>query len=303
MIVVQDLTKHYGPITALDGLSFTVEPGYVTGFLGPNGAGKSTTMRVIVGLDRPTSGAATVDGRAYRDHTAPLQEAGAVFDTMAVHPGRSAHKHLLSLALTHGIPRARVDEVLERVGLSNVAGRRVCGFSLGMAQRLGIAAALLGDPPNLLLDEPVNGLDPDGVRWIRNLLRSLAAEGRSVLVSSHLMSEMALVADRLVIISRGRLLAEQPVDELLARIRSSRVLVGCVRAAELRDLLAGRGATVTTTGEDHLTVSGLTVDEIAGLAGDRGLLITELTPQRVSLEDAYLALTDDSVEYQSEPVA
>lgn len=293
MIVVQELTKRYGPVTAVDDLSFTVEPGCVTGFLGPNGAGKSTTMRMIVGLDRPTAGTATVDGRRYCDHDAPLQVLGAALDVNAIHPGRNARNHLLSLAQTHGIPAARVDEVLDQVGLSDAAHRRAGGFSLGMSQRLGIAAALLGDPPNLVLDEPANGLDPAGIRWIRNLLKVKAAEGRSVLVSSHLLGEISLTADRLVVIGKGKLVAQTTVDELEARAGEPRIVVGCQQAAELRDLLLDRGATVTTTDQDRIEVGDLTAEEIAGLAADHGLVLSTLAPRAVSLEEAYLDLTND----------
>jgi ABC-2 type transport system ATP-binding protein len=299
MIVVEELTKRYGSVTAVDDLSFTVEPGCVTGFLGPNGAGKSTTMRMIVGLDRPTAGTATVDGRRYHDHDAPLQVLGAALDTNAIHGGRSARNHLLSLAQTHGIPTARVDEVLDQVGLSDVAHRRAGGFSLGMGQRLGIAAALLGDPPNLILDEPANGLDPAGIRWIRNLLKAQAAEGRSVLVSSHLLGEISLTADRLIVIGQGKLVAEMTVDELTARTGETRIVVGCQQAARLRDLLLDRGATVTTTDENRLEVSDLDAEEIAGVAAAHGLTLSTLAPQPVSLEEAYLDLTNDVVEHRA----
>ena len=292
------LTKRFGAKVAVDNLSFTVRPGQVTGFLGPNGAGKSTTMRMIVGLDRPSAGAATVNGRPYRAHAAPLRQAGALLEARTVHKGRTARAHLCALAQTHGIPRARVDEVLEQVGLASVARRRAGAFSLGMGQRLGIAAALLGDPAVIILDEPVNGLDPDGVRWVRNLLKGLAAEGRTVLVSSHLMSEMALTAEHLVVIGRGRLLADTTVDELIARMAVDSVLVRTPAAAALRDRLVHCGATVTAVEPGLLQVSGLSAGRIGELALDGGLVLHELTPRRASLEEAYMDLTREAVEYR-----
>jgi ABC-2 type transport system ATP-binding protein len=312
MIEIQALTKRYGETVAVDDLSFTVRPGQVTGFLGPNGAGKSTTMRLILGLDRPSAGAALVGGRRYADHPAPLRQVGALLEANSVHKGRSAYHHLLALAQTHGIPAARVHEVLEAVGLAPVAGRRVGSFSLGMGQRLGIAAALLGDPAAVILDEPVNGLDPNGVLWVRTLLKDLAAQGRTVLVSSHLMSEMAVTAEHLVIIGRGRLLADTTVDELIARVAVSRVLVRSPRVAKLRDLLVRHGASVTSEeplgslwegrgGREEagaLQVSGLAVETISALAAGHGLPLHELTPQRASLEQAYMDLTRDAVEYE-----
>jgi ABC-2 type transport system ATP-binding protein len=298
MIEVQGLTKRYGDTLAVDGLSFAVKPGQVTGFLGPNGAGKSTTMRMIVGLDHPTSGLATVNGRAYRDHAAPLCQVGALLEAKSVHRGRTARSHLRALAQTHGIPAARVEEVLAAVGLESAARRRAGGFSLGMGQRLGIAAALLGDPAAVILDEPVNGLDPDGVRWVRNLLKDLAAEGRTVLVSSHLMSEMALTADHLVIIGRGRLLGDTTVEELIARVGVGAVLVRSPQAEQTRDALVRQGATVTAAGTGALQVSGLSAEQIGDLARDRGLALHELTPRRASLEDAYMELTREAVEYR-----
>jgi ABC-2 type transport system ATP-binding protein len=300
MIEVQGLSKRYGDTLAIDDLSFTVRPGHVTGFLGPNGAGKSTTMRVIVGLDRPTAGTATVAGRHYRDHPAPLREVGALLEAKSVHKGRSARNHLHALAQTHGIPATRVDEVLAMVGLESVARRRGGAFSLGMAQRLGIAAALLGDPASVVLDEPVNGLDPDGVLWVRNLLKTLAAEGRTVLVSSHLMSEMAVTADHLVIIGRGRLLADTSVEELIARVAVGSVLVRSPHATDLRELLVGQGATVTSAQPGVLKVGGLTAEQIADLAVDRHMALHELAPQRASLEQAYMELTRDAVEYRDD---
>ncbi|MEV4539454.1 ATP-binding cassette domain-containing protein [Asanoa sp. NPDC049518] len=287
MIEVTGLTKVYGRTRAVDDLSFTVRPGQVTGFLGPNGAGKSTTMRMILALDRPTAGRATVAGRPYREHRAPLHAVGALLDARAAHPGRTARDHLVALGQTHGIRPARADRLLAEVGLADVARRRVGGFSLGMSQRLGIAAALLGDPAVVVLDEPVNGLDPDGVLWIRTLLRQLASEGRTVLVSSHLMSEMAVTADHLVVIDQGRLLADTSLDTLLDR---ERVFVRGPRPDALRTLLTGRGATVEDD-RGGLLVTGLGVDAIGAAAAGQGLVLHELTPHRASLEQAYMELT------------
>ena len=298
MIEIHDLTKKYGDKTAVDHLSVTVRPGLVTGFLGPNGAGKSTTMRVILGLDRPTAGTVLVNGRPYAEHPAPLREVGALLEAGAFHPGRSAYHHLLALAASGGFGRDRVRQVLDMVGLSAVAGRRTKGFSMGMSQRLGIAAALLGDPAVVMLDEPVNGLDPDGIRWIRSLLRGLAAEGRTVFVSSHLMSEMALTADHLVIVGRGRLVADVSTAEMTAA--SSVVRVRSPHAGRLRDLLSASDAGVTGD-SDVLSVTGRDSDEIARLALAHGILLTELTPVHASLEDAYMSLTHDDVEYQPSP--
>ncbi len=298
MIQIHDLTKVYGATAAVDGLTVTVRPGAVTGFLGPNGAGKSTTMRTIVGLDRPTSGEVLVAGRRYADHPAPLTRVGALLDAKAAHPGRSARSHLRALALTHGIGRSRVDEVVEMVGLSEVADRRVGGFSLGMAQRLGIAAALLGDPEVVLLDEPVNGLDPDGIRWIRQLLRGLAAEGRTVFLSSHLMSEMALTADHLVILGRGRLLADVSMEEMTASA-TDQVRVRSPRAEELTGLLSAQGAVVTRVEPDLLAVTGRSAGQIAEAALEARVLVTELVPVHASLEDAYLAMTQQDVQYRA----
>ena len=303
MIDVRSVVKQYGDRTAVDDLSFTVQPGVVTGFLGPNGAGKSTTMRMVVGLDRPTSGEVLVGGRAYRDSPAPLQEVGALLEARAVHPGRSARNSLLSLAVTHGIPARRVDEVLALVGLADVARQRTGSFSLGMGQRLGIAGALLGDPQTVLLDEPVNGLDPEGVRWIRGLLRSLADEGRTVLVSSHLMSEMALTAGHLVVIGRGRLIADVPVEEFTARAADDRVLVRTSDPALLAAALAADGVAVSGAEGQALTVTGLTAERIGDLAFRAGLPVHELTPQSVSLEDAFMALTSDAVEHAGSALA
>ena len=302
MIEIRNLTKTYGAVTAVDDLTVTIRPGKVTGFLGPNGAGKSTTMRAIVGLDRPDAGDVLIGGRHYADDPAPLHTVGALLDARAFHPGRSARAHLQALAATQGIGRHREDEVLDMVGLRDVAHRRVGGFSLGMGQRLGIAGALLGDPEVVLLDEPVNGLDPDGVRWIRDLLRRLAGEGRTVFVSSHLMSEMALTADHLVVVGRGRLLADVSLAELTARAEG-RVLVRSPQPASLSRLLAAPDVTVTPSGPDHLAVVGLDSAEIAQRALDAGLLLTELTPVHASLEDAYLAMTHADVEFSGKAVA
>jgi ABC-2 type transport system ATP-binding protein len=300
MIEIAELTKRYRTTVAVDGLSFTVPPGQVTGFLGPNGAGKSTTMRMIVGLTRPDRGTALVNGQPYVRHAAPLREVGVLLEAKSVHKGRSAYNYLLSLAHTHGIPARRVGEVLATVGLESVAGRRVGGFSLGMSQRLGIGAALLGDPAVVILDEPVNGLDPDGVLWIRNLLKRLAAEGRTVLVSSHLMSEMAVTAEHLVIVGKGRLIADTTLENLIARAGIDSVVVRSPRATELRDHLIVTGASVTSDEPGCLRVSGKTAEEVSDLALKLGLPVYELTPQRATLEQAYMDLTRDSVEYRDE---
>jgi ABC-2 type transport system ATP-binding protein len=298
MIEIRNLTKVYGTTRAVDDLTVTIRPGTVTGFLGPNGAGKSTTMRAIVGLDRPTSGDVSVHGRRYADHPAPLREVGALLDAKATHPGRSARTHLRALAVTNGIGRARVDEVIDMVGLGEVADRRVGGFSLGMAQRLGIAAALLGDPAVVLLDEPVNGLDPDGIRWIRQLLRGLAADGRTVFVSSHLMGEMALTADHLVIVGRGRLIADVSMAEMTASA-SGQVRVRTTRADDLGRLLSAGGATVSRPEPDVLAVVGRTPTQLAEIAHGAGILLTEITPVQASLEDAYLAMTQHDIQYRA----
>ncbi|MGW5658623.1 ATP-binding cassette domain-containing protein [Streptomyces sp. NPDC003758] len=298
MIDAQQLTKRYGEKTAVDGLDFTVKPGTVTGFLGPNGAGKSTTMRLIVGLDAPTSGSVTVNGHRYARHQAPLQEVGALLEAKSIHPGRSAYNHLRALALTHGIPRRRVDEVIELAGLGSVAKKRAGAFSLGMGQRLGIAAALLGDPQTVMLDEPVNGLDPEGVLWIRNLLTSLAAEGRTVFVSSHLMSEVALVADHLIIVGRGRLLADTTVQDLVREAGGDTVKVATDDPARLRDVLAGPGVEITgRIGSEELQVTGISAREIGLKAAEHGIPLFELTTKAVSLEEAFMELTRDAVEY------
>ena len=296
MIELQNLTKRYGPKTVVDELTFTVQPGTVTGFLGPNGAGKSTTMRMIIGLEEPTHGSARVNARAYREHHAPMREIGVLLDAGAVHPGRSARNHLLSLARTHDIPVRRVDDALELVGLTEVAREHVGGFSLGMRQRLGIAAALLGDPQTVMLDEPVNGLDPEGIRWIRELLRSLAAEGRTVFLSSHLMTEMAMTAEHLIIVGRGRLVANVSVAELVAGTTSS-VRVRSPQVTALRPLLTGAGVTVTTDFGGALDVVGLTPEEIGARAASASLTLYELSPQQASLEDAFMEITRDTVEF------
>ncbi|MEV6699061.1 ATP-binding cassette domain-containing protein [Streptomyces sp. NPDC051453] len=294
------LTKRYGDKTVVQDLTFTVHPGTVTGFLGPNGAGKSTTMRMLLGLDAPTAGHATVGGRAYAAHAAPLHEVGALLEARSVHPGRTAFHHLMALAHTHGVPRSRVDHVLALTGLTDVAGRRVKGFSLGMGQRLGIAAALIADPATVILDEPVNGLDPEGVLWVRNLLKSLAEEGRTVLVSSHLMSEMALTADHLVIIGRGRLLADTTVADLVRESGAAYVKVVTPEAARLRELLSDApGVEVTGESPDTLHIRGTDAPHVGRTAATHGLPLFELTPQTASLEQAFMDLTHDSVEYQA----
>ncbi len=298
MIEAVGLTKRYGEKVAVDGLDFTVKPGAVTGFLGPNGAGKSTTMRMIIGLDTPTAGTVTVNGRRYARHAAPLHEVGALLEARSIHPGRSAFDHLMALAYTHGISKARVTEVIELAGLRSVARKRAGAFSLGMGQRLGIAAALLGDPQTVMLDEPVNGLDPEGVLWVRNLLTGLAAEGRTVFISSHLMSEMALVADHLIVVGRGRVLADTTVRELVERAGGDTVVVAAADPAALRAVLAGPGVEITgRPGSEQLSVTGLTARAIGLTAAEHGLALFELTSQTVSLEEAFMDLTKESVEY------
>jgi len=297
MIEVENLSKRYGEKLAVDGLSFVVRPGVVTGFLGPNGAGKSTTMRMIAGLDQPTAGRVRVNGRDYRAAPDPMAELGILLEANAVHTGRSARSHLLALAQTNGVSPRRVDEVIELVGLRDVAGKRVGGFSLGMGQRLGIASALLGDPRVVVLDEPVNGLDPEGVLWIRNLLKGLAAEGRTVLVSSHLMSEMALTATRLVVVGRGRLLADTTVEEFVARAGGNAVTVRTPEAARLRDLLGGPDVTVTSDQSGVLRVRGLTAEQIGTAAWQARLPVFELTAQHASLEEAFLRLTGEFTDF------
>ncbi|CAM2800577.1 ATP-binding cassette domain-containing protein [Saccharomonospora xinjiangensis] len=297
MIEVRELTKRYGDVVAVDGLTFTVRPGHVTGFCGPNGAGKSTTMRAILGLDLPTSGQALVNGKPFRASTAPLREVGALLDAGAVHGGRTAFAHLHCLARSNGIGRERVAEVLDLVGLGQVARKRVGGFSLGMKQRLGVAAALLGDPAVLLFDEPVNGLDPEGIQWIRGFLRGLAREGRTVLVSSHLMSEMALTADRVLVVGRGRLLADASMSELAERYRRD-VFVRSDDDVTLAEVLTRQGASVVAEAEGGLAVSDLDERRIAKVAASEGVAVFELTPRSASFEDAYFDLTRDSVQYR-----
>src|SRR5258708_24714870 len=288
MIEVENLSKRYGDRLAVDGLEFVVQPGLVTGFLGPNGAGKSTTMRMIAGLDEPAKGRVRVNGRDYRSAVAPMAELGLLLEAKAVHTGRSARNHLLALAQTNGISRRRVDEVIDMVGLGEVARKRVGGFSLGMGQRLGIASALLGDPRVVVLDEPVNGLDPEGVLWIRNLLKGLAAEGRTVFVSSHLMSEMALTATRLVVVGRGRLIADTTVEEFVARAGGSAVTVRTPEAAQLRDLLLGPDITVTSEQSGVLHVQGLTAEQIGTTPSQARLPIFQLTPIQPSLQAPFI---------------
>jgi len=303
MIEARGLTKRYGSTTAVDDVSFTVEPGRVTGFLGPNGAGKSTTMRMVVGLDRPSAGRVTVNGRPYAEHRAPLREVGTLLDAKAVHTGRSAYNHLRAMAATHHIPTSRVHEVIEMTGLRSVAGRRVGGFSLGMGQRLGVAAALLGDPRTLILDEPVNGLDPEGVLWVRTLVRSLAAQGRTVFLSSHLMSEMAQTADHIIVLGRGRVIADAPVGEIVARAAGTTVRVRTPGAGELERLVRGPGIKVVSIEAGLMEITGSTAPQIGQLAADADIVLHELTPLRGSLEDAYMQLTADDVEFHSAQVA
>ena len=298
------MTKDYGDKRAVDDLSFTVRPGSVTGFLGPNGSGKSTTMRLILGLDAPTSGDVTVNGKHYREHATPLHEVGALLEARAVHTGRSAYYHLLALAQTHGIPKGRVAELIDLVGLHEVARKRAGKFSLGMGQRLGIATALLGDPATLLLDEPVNGLDPEGIHWIRSLLKSLAAEGRTVFVSSHLMSEMALTADHLIVIGRGKLIADTSVEEFVRKASGGTVRVRSPQASSLRELILGESVVVTSSEPGLLEISGLSAEQIGDTAAAHGIVLHELAPQQASLEEAFMELTQEDVEFKAgEPVA
>jgi ABC-2 type transport system ATP-binding protein len=296
MLTIDHLTKKYDGTVAIDDLNFDVKPGVVTGFLGPNGSGKSTTMRIILGLDHATKGRATIDGKKYEDLKSPLREVGALLDAKAIHPGRTARNHLRALAVSNRIKKSRVDEVLEFTGIASVADKKVGGYSLGMSQRLGIAAALLGDPRVLLFDEPVNGLDPEGIRWIREFFRSLALEGRTVFVSSHLMSEMALTADQIIVIGRGKLITQGSVDELTATAHGT----VSVRASNI-DLLAtalrAKGAAVDLASDSALSVSGLTSDEVGEAAFAAGVAVYELTPQRASLEEVFMDLTAESVEY------
>jgi ABC-2 type transport system ATP-binding protein len=299
-IEVRGLRKRFGSVTALDGLSFTVTPGRVTGFVGPNGAGKSTTMRIVLGLDTADEGSALIGGLPYRALRTPLRKVGALLDAGAVHPGRRGRDHLLWLARSHRLPVRRVEEVLDQVGLVEAARRRVGGYSLGMRQRLGIAVALLGDPPVLLLDEPVNGLDPEGIRWIRGFLRSLAAEGRAVLVSSHLMGELEDTADHLVVIGRGRVIADTGVRELIAAASGDRVEVRTGDRTRAMTVLADAGARVATTGRDTLTVSRLAAERVVALLGDAGVAFSEVAAHRATLEEAYMELTRDAVEFAAE---
>jgi ABC-2 type transport system ATP-binding protein len=299
MIEAHSLTKRYGGKTALSDLSFTVKPGLVTGFLGPNGAGKSTTMRLIVGLDAPSSGQVTVNGRRYADLPAPLHEVGLLLEARSVHGGRTAYAHLLALAHTHGIPRRRVDDVVEQVGLGSVARARAGTFSLGMSQRLGVAAALLGEPSVLILDEPVNGLDPEGIRWIRELLRGLAGEGRTVLLSSHLMSELELTVDHLIVIGRGQLIADLSLDEFVRRHSKRSVRVRTPLPDELAHRLAGPNVSVSTVGRGELEIAGLTSEQVGLKASEQGIVLFELTPRHVSLEQAFMELTHNDVEYRA----
>jgi ABC-2 type transport system ATP-binding protein len=298
VIEIDGLTKRYGDKTAVDRLSFVVKPGVVTGFLGPNGAGKSTTMRMIAGLDRPTSGTVRVNGKHYPAAAAPMSELGILLDARSVHPGLSARSNLLALARTAGIGRRRVDEVIELAGLGEVAGTRAAGFSLGMGQRLGVAAALLGQPQTVVLDEPVNGLDPDGVRWIRLLLKSLAAQGHTVFVSSHLMSEMAQTATQLVVLGRGRLITQTSVEDFTGHATTG-VLVRTPETVRLGQLLAAPGITVINDGTDRLRVSGITAEQIGVAAWRAHLPVYELTPTHASLEEAFMQVTQDSVEYHA----
>lgn len=299
MIEARNLTKAYGATLAVDDLSFDVKPGTVTGFLGPNGAGKTTTMRMIVGLDRPSRGTVTIDGRRYRDLPVPLQEVGALLDAKAFNGGRSGYNHLLCLAQANGIPRRRVDEVLAIVGLENAAKRRAKAFSLGMGQRLGIAAALLGDPRILIFDEPVNGLDPEGIAWVRRLMRDLAAVGRTVFVSSHLMSEMALTADHVIVIGRGRLIRDESTASFIDSSSRQSVLVRSPEATRLAGLLVGEGASVHPDESGALVVVGLGASRIGEIAAGAGVVLHELAPHRASLEEAFMELTSESVEFHA----
>ncbi|SDF55322.1 ABC-2 type transport system ATP-binding protein [Lentzea fradiae] len=300
MIEAIGLTKRYGRTVAVDDLSFTVQPGQVTGFLGPNGAGKSTTMRMILGLDRPTAGRVLIDGKPYTDLNRPLRTVGALLDAKWVHPNRSARAHLSWLAKSNGLPKERVGQVLDAVGLTQVANKNAGGFSLGMSQRLGIAAALLGDPKVLLFDEPVNGLDPEGILWIRTFMQNLAAEGRTVLVSSHLLSEMALTASELVVIGRGKLITQTSTQEFIDRSTGNTVLVRSPQASKLGPLLVDKGFTVHDGTDGALSVSGATSDQVGDIAAANGVVLHELSTQRASLEEAFMQLTGDAVEYHAE---
>ena len=299
MIEVQDLTKTFGDTVAVDRLTFSVQPGMVTGFLGPNGAGKTTTMRVILGLDHPTSGTATINGHTYRNSPAPMYEVGALLEAKAVHGGRSARKHLTWLAQAGGIPTSRVDEVLDMVGLTQVAGRKIGGFSLGMSQRLGIATGMLGDPDVLLFDEPVNGLDPEGIRWVRTMMRQLASEGRTVLVSSHLMSEMEETAEHVIVIGRGKLIADASMSDFMLQSASRHVRVISPQATELVPLLERADASISRSEDGVLLVTGIEAPAIGDLAADNGIRLHELSPRRASLETAFMELTSGSVDFRS----
>ena len=299
MIELTDVTKHYGATVAVNKLTFTVKPGIVTGFLGPNGAGKSTTMRLILGLDAPDSGTALVNGKLYRDHAAPLAEVGALLEARSLHPGRTAYNHLLSLAQTHGVGKSRVNELIEMVGLGSFARKRAGTFSLGMGQRLGIASALLCDPSVVMFDEPVNGLDVEGVRWVRNLLRQLASEGRTVFVSSHLMSEMAQTAEHLIVIGRGQLLADMAVSEFVRRASKKSVLIRSPQASRLAELLRGPDVTVDSRDGDLLDVAGLDSSTVGEIAAEHRIVLHELIPQQASLEEAFVELTADDVEFHA----
>jgi ABC-2 type transport system ATP-binding protein len=299
MIEARGLTKRYDDTLAVDALTFTVRPGIVTGFLGPNGAGKSTTMRLILGLDAATSGSVTVNGKPYAEHTRPLQEVGALLEARSIHPGRTARNHLLALAATAGISRRRVDEVIDLVGLTDVAGHRAKSFSLGMSQRLGLASALLADPATLILDEPVNGLDPDGIRWIRNLLRGLADEGRTVFLSSHLMTEMERTADHVILVGRGHLLRDQSMAEFIREAGADVVRVRSPQARQLAGLLVGDRVTVREIADGVLDIIGLSTDDVGTVAASAQVTLLELSSKGASLEEAYMALTEDSVEFHA----
>ena len=299
MIQVLSVTKRYGEKTAVKDLTFTVKPGIVTGFLGPNGAGKSTTMRMIAGLDAPTAGSVLVNGRPYKDARAPMAELGTLLEAKAVHTGRSAFNHLLALAQTNGVPKSRVSELIDLVGLGEVARKRVGGFSLGMGQRLGIASALLGDPQTVILDEPINGLDPEGILWVRNLLKGLAAEGRTVFVSSHLMSEMSQTAEHLIVIGRGELIADVDEADFVAMASTNVVLVRSPQASELRDLLIGPDVSVSSLEAGLLEVHGLSAEQIGDVAFEHQLRLHGLAVQEASLEEAFMEMTRDSVEFHA----
>ncbi len=302
MIEVTNVTKRYGDKVAVSDLSFTVEPGIVTGFLGPNGSGKSTTMRLILGLDSPNSGRTVVNGKPYRDHVAPLHEVGALLEARSVHTGRSAYNHLLAMAQTHGLGRKRVDELIDLVGLKEVAHKRAGGFSLGMGQRLGIASALIGDPRTVMLDEPINGLDPEGIQWVRKLLTKLAEEGRTVFVSSHLMSEMALTAQHLIVIGRGRLIADTSVDSFVKRASKHSVRVRSPQAERLGELLVGPDVRVDPVQASTVEIRGLSSEQVGTIAAEHGIVLYELTVQRASLEEAFMELTHDSLEFHTDNV-